>query len=61
MNKKLAFSIILIIIWCIVIFSFSAMTSNESNNRSKGTIDKITEKTLKLTNKIGITDKHPSN
>ncbi len=61
MNKKLIFIILLMVIWCAVIFTFSAMTSNESNGKSKGTIDIVTEKTLKITNKIGITDKHPSN
>ena len=61
MNKKLIFIILLIIIWCAVIFTFSAMPSEESNSKSKGTIDIFTEKTLKITNKAGITDKHPSN
>ena len=61
MNKKLILIILLIIAWCVVIFTFSAMPSNESNNKSKGTIDIVTEKTLKITNKLGITNKHPSN
>ena len=43
-NKKIIASIILVIIWMIVIFIFSAMTSNESNAKSKKLISKVIEK-----------------
>lgn len=58
-TKQIIF-ILLIILWCIVIFTFSNMPSNESNSKSKDTINIVTEKTLKITNKTGITNKHPS-
>lgn len=59
-HLKKAFFICLIILWGIVIFIFSNMASDESNEKSKGTIDKIVETTLNITNNSGITDKHPS-
>lgn len=34
------------------------MPSNESNYKSKKTINKVLETTLETTNKVGITDKH---
>ena len=43
-NKKIIISIILVIIWMIVIFIFSAMSSDESNEKSKGVISKVVEK-----------------
>lgn len=58
-KKKFVF-IILAIIWCIVIFAFSDMPSDESNSKSKGTINKAIEETLEVTNGSGITNKHPS-
>ena len=39
----------------------SSMDSNESNGKSMKTIDKAVESTLGVTNKTGITNKHPSN
>ncbi len=59
MTKKI-FIIILIIIWCAVIFTLSSMPSDESNEKSKGTINEAIEKTLEVTNGAKITDKHPS-
>lgn len=38
----------------------SSMNSNESNGKSKGTINQIIEKGVSTTNGLGITDKHPS-
>lgn len=37
----------------------SSMDTDESNSKSMKTIDKAIESTLKITNKTGITDKHP--
>ena len=58
--KKRTILFVMILIWMIIIFILSNMPSNESNNKSKSTINVVTEKTLKITNKVGITDKHPS-
>ena len=50
----------LVIIWMVIIYMFSNMSGNESNNKSEGTINIVIEKTLDKTNDIGITNKHPS-
>lgn len=60
MNKKIIISWILVILWMGVIFWFSSMPSTESNNKSESTINKIIETTVETTNKVGLTDKHPS-
>ena len=60
MRKAIIFLSILIIMWMLAIFVLSGMPSNESNNRSKGTINIVTEKTLNITNKAVITNKHPT-
>ena len=57
--KKFVF-VLLAIIWCIVIFIFSNMAGNESNEKSKATINNLIDTTLEVTNDSGITDKHPS-
>lgn len=59
-NKKIIISWILVILWMGVIFWFSSMPSKESNSKSEGTINKIIETTVSTTNKVGLTDKHPS-
>lgn len=59
-NKKVFISWLLVIVWMFVIFFFSGMDANESNNKSQGTIDKVIETTIDATNKVGLTDKHPS-
>lgn len=51
---------VLIIIWMLVIFIFSSMPGEESNNKSMGTINNAIEKTIEVTNHSGITNKHPS-
>ena len=38
----------------------SGMDTTESNTKSKGTLNQIVEKTVETTNRMGITDKHPS-
>lgn len=53
-------SIILIFTWLLVIFTLSGMNSNESNSKSKSTLNVLIQETLNLTNKAGITDKHPT-
>ena len=50
-----------VILWAILIFFMSNMDTNESNGKSMKSIDKAIESTLVITNKTGITDKHPSN
>jgi len=57
---KIIISWILVIIWAGVIFFMSNMDTNESNSKSMKTIDKAIESTLEVTNKTGITDKHPT-
>ena len=57
---KIIISWILVIIWMIIIFWLSSMDSNLSNDRSKNTINKAIETAIVTTNKIGITDKQPS-
>ncbi len=61
MNKKIIISWLLVIIWMSIIFIFSNMDTNESNDKSKGTISQVIEDTVHTTNGMGITDKHPSN
>lgn len=60
MNKKIIISWILVIMWMSIIFIFSNMDTNESNDKSKGTISKVIDETVQTTNGMGITDKHPS-
>ena len=50
-NKKIIESIILVIIWMIVIFIFSAMPSDESNEKSKYVISKAVQTVEKTTEK----------
>lgn len=51
LNKKIIISIILVIIWMIVIFIFSAMPSDESNEKSKYVISKAVQTVEKTTEK----------
>lgn len=57
---KILVSLLLVILWMGIVFSFSSMDSYESNTKSKGTITKVITVTVATTNKIGLTDKHPS-
>lgn len=50
---------IVIFAWCIAIFKFSAMTSDNSNGKSVGIVEKTISKVLDATNEAGITDSHP--
>ena len=59
MNKKII-SWILVVLWAGVIFFMSSMDTNESNNKSKNTINEVVEKTVEATNELGITDKQPN-
>lgn len=59
-KKKLIISWLLVIIWAIVIFFMSNMNSNVSNKSSVSTINEFIEKSIDITNELGITDKHPS-
>lgn len=47
---------ILVIIWLGIIFFFSNREAIESDNQSKGLINKIVNITIKITDKIGITN-----
>lgn len=59
MNKyKIILSWFLVIIWMVIIFMFSNMPGNESNDKSTKTINKAIEVTIEKTNDLGITDKH---
>lgn len=60
-NKLILISIIAIIIfaWCAAIFKLSAMTSETSNGKSTGIVEKVIVKVLDATNEVGITDSHP--
>ena len=62
MNKKtiIIISWSLVILWMAAIFWLSSMNSSLSTHRSMKTINKVIESTVETTNKIGITDKHPS-
>lgn len=51
---------LLVVIWLIVIFTFSAMNSNKSNDQSKGLIENTVSGTITVTDKIGITNINPT-
>lgn len=59
-KKKIIISWLLVIIWASLIFVMSGMDTNESNSKSKNTLNEIVEKTVETTNGMGIIDKHPS-
>lgn len=59
-KRRLIISWILVIIWASFIFFMSNMDTNDSNTKSKLTINEVIEKTVQTTNKFGITNKHPS-
>lgn len=54
MNKKrmIVIAWFLVVLWMGVIFSFSNMNTNESNVKSKKTIEKVVDTTINTTNKI---------
>ena len=49
-----------VVIWLIVIFSFSAMNSAESDDQSKGLIENTVSGTIAVTDKVGITNINPT-
>lgn len=59
-NKKIIIFLILTLLWCGVIFFMSSMNNSESNGKSKMIIYKIITNTVEVTNKLGLTNKHPS-
>ncbi len=62
MNKKIIISlsiIVIVIAWCVTIFKFSAMSSEASNNKSKGVTEQLISKVLDATNEAGLTSSHP--
>lgn len=50
MNIKKIISILFVIVWFVIIFYFSNMNTNESNQKSKETINKVVETTQIETN-----------
>ncbi len=57
---KRIISWLLVIIWMLLIFYLSDMNTVSSNQKSKKTISEAINRTIETTNKVGITDKHPS-
>lgn len=49
-----------IISWMFIIFTLSNMNGIESNVKSQTSLDEIVDYVLSITNKVGLTDKHPS-
>lgn len=60
MNKNFIISILFVILCALFIFFMSSMDINESNGNSKTIIKDVVEKSVKTTNGLGITAKHPS-
>lgn len=59
-KKKRFLPFLLIVMWMITIFTLSNMSGIESNIGSKTSLDGLVDCVLKVTNKLGITDKHPT-
>lgn len=57
---KILVSSLLVILWMGVIFCFSDMDAYQSSTKSKGAITHVITATVATTNKMGITNKHPS-
>lgn len=55
-NKNIIIYWILVIIWLGIIFFFSNKEAIQSDNQSKGLINKIVKITIKITDRIGITN-----
>lgn len=55
-NYKILISWILVLIWMITIFYLSSMDSDQSNTKSKETINVVVENTIDVTDNIGITN-----
>ena len=55
-NYKILISWILVLIWMITIFYLSSMDSDQSNTKSKETINVVVENTIDVTNNIDITN-----
>lgn len=55
MKKKNIIMVILIILWCFIIFNASSKTSTESNIKSKELIYKTSKEIIKITNTLHIT------
>lgn len=51
---------IFVILWAGLIFFMSSMDTNESNGKSKTIINDVVEKSVEITNGLGITDKYPT-
>ena len=61
MNTKSIIIIILVILWCGVIFYASSRTSTQSNGKSKEIVFKTVTTTAKITNKLKLTNIDLSN
>lgn len=60
MKWKIIISWLLVFFWMGAIFWLSGMDAKESNGKSKGTINKVIEESINASNKLGLTDRHPS-
>lgn len=59
-KKQIIISIILVIIWMSIIFTFSNMDTIKSNDTSKGIINSVIDTTLETSNNIGIIEEIPT-
>lgn len=59
-KKRKFLPFVCIIAWMFAIFSLSNMSGLESNIKSTSSVDEIVDYVLRVTNKLGITDKHPT-
>ncbi|MCH5166344.1 MAG: VanZ family protein [Erysipelotrichales bacterium] len=59
-KKKKFLPFVMVILWACAIFFLSNMSGIESNIKSTTSLDIIIKEVLTFTNKIGLTDKHPT-
>lgn len=59
-KKRKLLPFLTIVLWMVAIFCLSNMNGLESNIKSKSSLDDLVDYVLKFTNKVGLTDKHPT-
>lgn len=59
-RTKIVLSWLMVLMWMGIIYYLSNMDTNVSNLKSKNTITEVIERTVDTTNKVGITNKHPT-
>ena len=59
MNKKalIIISWLFVLMWMLLIYYFSDMNGIESTTKSRNTINNVIEKTIEVTNEVGLTNK----